>query len=151
MKKIIGFTVLVLMLSFTMNAQNKKGGNRQGSDYTPEQMATLQTKKMTLRLDLTEGQQKEIYKLMLTSAKEREIQREEFQKNRKDGVKLTADEKFDREKLRLEKQLTQKAAMKKILNADQYEKWEKNMGQMGMNKRSDKMNNNNYNCSQRNN
>ena len=57
MKNIIGILVVVLLVSTTINAQNKKGNNRKGDDFTPEQMATLQTKSMTLKLDLDKNQQ----------------------------------------------------------------------------------------------
>ena len=58
MKKLVGLTVLIFLVSLTINAQNSKRGNRNNSQFTPEQSATLQAKKMTLNLDLTEKQQK---------------------------------------------------------------------------------------------
>ena len=68
--------VLIFLAAFTLSvsAQEKdmrKERKMKGNDFTPEQMAELQTKKMTLDLDLTEKQQKQVYKLNLTDAKER--------------------------------------------------------------------------------
>ena len=60
MKKI--FITLLLLVGITAIAQRpeeKKGKERHKMmhDFTPEQVATLHTKKMTLALDLTTAQQ----------------------------------------------------------------------------------------------
>jgi len=90
-------------------------------------MATLQAKKMTLRLDLDANQQKAVHKVLLKSAEERQNFRNENMQKRKDGIKPTSEERFNMENMRLEKQLAHKNEMKKILNKDQYEKWQKGM------------------------
>ena len=131
MKKLIGLSAIILLFSISLIAQGnnegKKRGLKQGPEFTTEQMATLQSKKMTLKLDLNENQQKAVHKMMLKSAEERKQFREVNKQNRKDGIKPTSDEKFNRENMRLEKQMAHKNEMKKILNADQYEKWQKTM------------------------
>ena len=95
MKKLVGLSVIVILFSLTMNAQVKKGNRGQGSEFTSEQMATLQAKKMALRLDLDANQQKSIYKVMLKSAQERESFRTNNMQKRKDGVKPTSEERFN--------------------------------------------------------
>jgi len=131
MKKFIGLTAITLLLSLSVSAQRNneenKRGVRQGSELTSEQKVALQSKKMALKLDLNENQQKQIHKLMLKSAEERNKFREENRQNRKNGIKPTSEQKFNRENIRLEKQMAHKNEMKKILNEDQYEKWQKTM------------------------
>ncbi len=109
-------------------------------DFTPEQMATLQTKKMTLALDLSDAQQKDIYNLNLNQAKARKTQRETFKANKEKGVKLTENDKYDHMIARLDAQIAYKSKMKSILKSDQYSAWVENMA----NKRheaKDRMNN----------
>ena len=122
-------TQLRLLFSISLIAQGnnegKKRGLKQGPEFTTEQMAALQSKKMALKLDLNENQQKAVHKMMLKSAEERKQFREENRQNRKNGIKPTSEQKFNRENIRLEKQMAHKNEMKKILNEDQYEKWQK--------------------------
>ncbi|MGB5497437.1 MAG: hypothetical protein WBM77_00750, partial [Maribacter sp.] len=76
MKKVI--VLVALMAGFTAMAQKGERGHK--GDYknmSVEQMATLQTKKMTLDLDLTEVQQSKIQALNLENAKKRKAKMEE--------------------------------------------------------------------------
>lgn len=123
MKKLVGLTLVIMLFSLTISAQ-RQGQRQQKAQYTPEQRATIQSKKLALRLDLNEKKQKEVEKLMLKNAKEREQTRAAFQKNKQDGIGLTNDERFERENMRLTKQQAHKAEMKKILSENQFEKWE---------------------------
>ncbi len=120
MKKLI--TILVLSIGLTAMAQSKKG-----HDYTPEQMATLSSKKMTLALDLNKDQETKIYKMNLESFKERKAKMEERKKNKEDGERkeLTSDERFERESKMLDKKIDKMRKLKSILSKEQYEKWEK--------------------------
>lgn len=123
MKKIA--VVLLLLLGATSFAQD--GGKKKGKlkNMTPEQVATLQTKKATLALDLTEKQQEQIKTLLLDKAKIRKSAMTS-QKARKDdqGESVTVDERFARESERLDYQIAQKAELQKILSAEQMVKWE---------------------------
>ena len=61
MKKIISILVLVFAVTFTTQAQKKRGERGEnGSKLTIEQHTTLAVKKMTLALDLSDKQQKQI-------------------------------------------------------------------------------------------
>ncbi|UMB53694.1 hypothetical protein MKD41_15345 [Lutibacter sp. A64] len=122
MKKLVGLTVIIMFFSLTTTAQGQRQNKR--ANYTPEQRATLQSKKLALRLDLNTNQEKQIEKLMLKSAEVRESYRAEHMKNKPDGTGPTADQRFEREKIRLEKQQATKAEFKKILTEEQFEKWE---------------------------
>ena len=127
MRKLAGITVLILLISFSINAQQKQQKQRKGSDFTTEQKATLKVKQMTLELDLNTSQQKEVYELMKTSAEERKNAMAERKESKQSGVELTSDQKFAMQNNRLDKMIAHKAAMKNILSKDQYEKWEKKM------------------------
>jgi len=127
MKRIVGFTVVVLLISFSINAQQGQKKNRKGSDFTPEQNATLITKKMTLTLDLDENQQKEIFTLMKLNLSEREVKRAEFKKQKENGTEMTSEQRFEMQSNRLDKQIQHKTAMKTILSEDQFGKWKKTM------------------------
>jgi preprotein translocase subunit SecF len=125
MKKIIGLFAVALLISLTINAQKKQGNFKKGNEFTTEQTATLQAKKMTLNLDLNTNQQSEVYNLMKQNAEAHKKAKADFKQKKQDGIQLTSDEKFELQKKRLDKQIEHKAAMKKILSKDQFEKWEK--------------------------
>ena len=132
MKKVL--ILALALISFSAIAQNPKRGENKGkenremrmqkADFTPEQQATLHTKKMTLALDLTEAQQKEIYNLNLAQAKERQKNREGFKKAKESGTKPTEQERYDNMVARLDNQITVKNKMKNILKSEQYATWE---------------------------
>ncbi len=124
MKKLVGLSVIIMLFSLSISAQRQGQRQNKNADFTPEQIAVLQTKKMALRLDLDDKQQKEVQKMMLKSAEERQKFRAENQKNKQDGTGLTNDERFERANMRLTKQQAHKAEMKKILTKEQFEKWE---------------------------
>jgi len=138
MKKLI--LIALALVTIQVSAQNRKQEFRKGdrpekgqrmSDFTPEEMAQLQTKKMTLTLDLTEAQQKKIEKLNLENAKDRKAKMEARQAQMRDG-KSEKPSKEERLKIineRLDKQIEMKQKMKKILDEEQLEKWEKNHAQ----------------------
>ena len=134
MKKVI--LIVLALVTIQVSAQNRKQEFRKGertekgqrmNDFTPQEMAQLQTKKMTLALDLTNSQQKEVEKIHLEKAKEQQAFREDRQAKRKDGKgeKPTKEERLERMNGRLDKQIEMKEKMKKILNDEQFEKWEK--------------------------
>ncbi|WP_066224247.1 hypothetical protein [Formosa haliotis] len=136
MKKIM--ILALVLISFNALAQDQKGERKgkhnkemrmQRPDFTPEQQATLQTKKMTLKLDLTESQQKEIYNLNIAQAKSKQADREAFKKAKDAGKKPTQEDRYNRMVAQLDHQIAMKNKMKSILKSDQYELWEKSMKQ----------------------
>lgn len=127
MKKLI--LLVVLMAGITAIAQKperERGHRGDMGNMTPEQMATLQTKQMTLALDLTDAQQKQIQSLNLENATARSAKREEMKAKKESGEakKMTSEERYAMQTARLDHQIAQKEKMKKILNTEQYEKWE---------------------------
>ena len=146
--------LLIAIALFTLNAtaqqqkpQQKKGDRTERpqrmnmfKDFTPEEMAELKTKKMTLDFDLTESQKKEIYKLNLKEASDRKKMMDERKakmEERKNSKSLndekgkgqnnmrSKEERFNMANDHLDKQIAHKKEMKRILNDKQFEKWEK--------------------------
>jgi len=138
MKKLL--IALMALFCITTYAQENRGkergprkemrGNR--ADLSAEQIAELTTKKLTLHLDLTEGQQKKVNALELDRAKERKSRQE----NREERKELSDTERFEQKSQRLDVQIAYKKEMKSILNDEQYEKWEKEIGKRGKRSRS---------------
>lgn len=132
MKKVL--VTLLLLAGFTTMAQHgehhkgKKMAKMKMMDMTPEQMATLHTKRMTLALDLTKGQQAKIQTLNVENAKLRKAKREEWKAKKEEGnmKKPTSDERYAMNNTRLDHQIAQQEKLKEILNEEQYAKW-KNM------------------------
>ena len=94
---------------------------QKGSDLSPEQMAELSTKKMTLHLDLNEAQQKDLYTIELEQAK---LKKDRF-KDKTDYKGLSESERFEMKTKRLDNQIAFKKKIKSILTKEQYGKWEK--------------------------
>ena len=130
MKKLIGIIVLVFAVTVSVNAQERMMRKKMNhSNFTPEQKATLHTKKMTLALDLTANQQQKIHKFYLETAVDRKAMRADFKKNKEQRAQLTDTQKFEKAVAHLDKQIAHKAQIKSILNKDQYGKWSKTHGQ----------------------
>ena len=128
MKKIV--VLIVLMAGITAMAQKperERGHRGDMKDMSPEQIATLQTKQMTLALDLSDAQQKEIQSINLENAVKRSEKMDEMKARKESGEanKLTSEERYAMKTAMLDHQIAQKEKMKKILNKEQYEKWEK--------------------------
>ena len=72
-------SILILLISFSATAQpNQNGMKRQKrmenmKNMTPEQQATLWSKKMTLELELNPSQQEQLYTLILEKARQHKM------------------------------------------------------------------------------
>lgn len=135
MKKMMLIAVALLALQATAQEPTRekrkvmaKERMEKFESLTPEESATLRTKQMTLDLDLTEAQQQKIQALNLEQAKARKTAMENWKKAKEEGTEKKEFSKEDRYKMmneRLDKQIEHKKQMKSILNAEQYNKWEK--------------------------
>lgn len=114
MRKLV-FALIVLM-AFSTQAQKKK-------DLTAEQSATLHTKEMTLRLELTEQQQNQVYAL----AKERATKRDAMREDRKERKELSNEQRYEMKLARLDSQIEMQGKMKSILNEKQFDQWKEGM------------------------
>jgi hypothetical protein len=136
MKKLCIIAIAFITLQATAQDQKpaltKSKVERVKSDMTPEEIAQIQTKKMTLELDLNESQQKQVNAVLLEEARNRAEKKEAYSKIKDNAEAKAALTKEDRVKMmneRLDNQIAMKAKMKNILNADQYAKWEQKMTQ----------------------
>lgn len=127
--------IALAVVTLNVNAQERKKDGQKGAmkermemrqDMTPQEMASLQRKKMTLQLDLTEKQQKEVESILLEEAKTRKAKMADrkAKMGKTDGVKPSKEERLKLINERLDHQIEMKKKMKSILNAEQYEKFE---------------------------
>lgn len=117
------FIAAALMLAATSTfAQAKLEGRAQ--QLSAEQKTELQVKRMTLDLELTEKQQKEIKSLVLEQNQKLEERRKDRDQRREEMAKMTKDERFKMQSQALDEELAFQAKVKKILTDDQYVKWQ---------------------------
>ena len=118
---------MLLLASITAVAQSDamRGREYHMKDFSTEQIATLQTKKMTLALDLSEEQQRKITPLLAKRIATRKAQMEARKAKKQGEEKLTSDEQYALQIARLDAKIAQKQEMRSLLTAAQYGKWEK--------------------------
>ncbi len=135
MKKLIMAAIAICAIQIT-SAQEPNKNKKGMANLAPEEIATLQTKKMTLHLDLNDAQQDKVYEINLENAKMRKAKIAERKARKENGnaTKPTKEERLEMANKKLDRQIEVKAKMKEILNDDQYAKWEKAMA-----KRASKM------------
>ncbi len=114
---------LVLALGLSMSAQEKRATNEK---MTVAQRNELQLKKMTLELNLTTSQQKELAPIIAEQNEKRESRKVEMKKENGTKKSKSADEKFENSNKRLDSQIAFKNKMRKILDDEQMKKWEAN-------------------------
>ncbi|MCD6543868.1 MAG: hypothetical protein J7K34_05115 [Flavobacteriaceae bacterium] len=117
------FSILFIGMTLVSFAQNRNGQMERMTNFTPEQNAILQTKKMTLALDLNSSQQKQILEINKKRSIERKQKIEARRTMMSDGTKPTSNERFDMMNKMLDYQLVYQNQMKNILKSDQYTQW----------------------------
>ncbi len=130
MKKLCILAIAFITLQATAQESKKdlsKTRIEKAKEMSAEETAQIQTKKLTLELDLTESQQKEVNALLLEQAKARAEKKENFNKNSETKPVITKEDRVKLVNERLDGQIAMKAKMKTILNAEQYAKWEQKM------------------------
>lgn len=124
MKKIIAIVAIALM---TVTAQAQRPADRKEDrkervqNMNPEVIASVQAKRMTLALDLSDKQENEIEKVLLSNA----VKRKAAMENKADRKEMSKEERAEMAEDRLNEQIATKRAMKQILNDEQYAKFEK--------------------------
>ena len=134
---------MAMMAGVTMTAQPNEGrkfdnrapGKEHHDPFTPEQRTELKVKHLTLALDLSDKQQREMQKLLLNQNKEREQFMALHKADKEVGKKPTADERYTMQNKRLDAQIAMQREVKKILTPEQFTKFE-----LLKEKRHDKMN-----------
>ncbi len=123
MKKLVSIFSLVIAFTLTAEAQKKKIDKT--PKFTIEQNTELAVKQMTLALDLSEKQQSQIRPLFKNQAKKKEAAMNKRTEMRKNRSKPSTDEIYKMKIAFLDNQIAMKNNMKKILNKEQFEKYEK--------------------------
>lgn len=118
---------MAMMVGVGGNAQQRK---QHREPLKPEQRAELQSKKMTLALDLNEKQQKDVQKLLADQGKKRETLRNEYRAKKQEGKKLSTDERFALKSKMLDDRIAMRTEMKKILTPEQFNKLESTRSKM---------------------
>lgn len=136
MKK-LALTTLLLLSVIVLSAQRHDRPNSM-KELSPEQAATLDTKRMTLALDLDESQQKTLKPILLEQAALRTSKMEERRTKRASGTPATKEERFTMQNERLDHMIAHKAKIKKLLTAEQFTKWEKMQKTRGKDKHKGK-------------
>jgi len=127
MKKLV--MILIAFATLQLSAQEQKREMRKERteskmDYSPEEIAQLKAKKMTLKLDLNDKQQREVSSIFLEEAKFRTAKKSGMSKDKAEQS-MSNEERLKMKNERLDRQIAMKKKMKTILSAEQYEKWEK--------------------------
>ena len=134
MKKLLLIAIALITVNATAQERKRETSNRgerervqQFKDFSPEEIATLQTKRMALALDLNEAQQKQIQAIHLDQAKARKAEMEARKKMHEEGKaeQPSKENRFNRVNSQLDKKLATKTKMKSILSKEQFEKWER--------------------------
>lgn len=131
MKKLL--IVALALFALQVTAQEKKENRKElrqekmesFKNMDPAEMAKIQTKKMTLALDLTQEQQNKVEKLNIENAKLRKAGMEKRMALKDADKKPSQDERLKMTNEKLDHQIATKRKMKKILTEAQYEKYSK--------------------------
>lgn len=125
MKKLIA--VALFCFSLTGFAQEKNAARLRNDreSFTPGQRSELAVKKLTLELDLNASQQSEMSKIINDLEAKKTAKRAEFNARKESERTMTNDARFALKNQLLDEQMATHGKVKKILNADQYAKWER--------------------------
>jgi len=131
---------IALMTGVAMNAQygeRKMDRPHHGKErmehrdkLTPEQRTELKAKQLTLALDLSDKQQKDVQKLIADREVKKQALFAKYKADKDAGKKATDEERFAMKKQRLDEQIDMKREMKKILTTEQYARFDKMKGDM---------------------
>ncbi|MGJ8547843.1 hypothetical protein [Winogradskyella wichelsiae] len=131
MKKLAIIALALVTLNGFAQRKDKKNKNEEThselrQDISAKDIAELQSKKLTLKLDLTDAQQAKVQKIILKQTEENHKLREERKAaNGEKKEKPSKDEIVEREIHRLDQKIEMKREMKTILSSEQYAKFEK--------------------------
>jgi protein CpxP len=121
MKKLI--LIALLVVGVTSFAQVEKLGKAGLEKLTPEQRQEKQLKRLTTELNLTAEQQAQVGKILAENGEKREAHKAKREEMKAQQVKRTEEQKAAFKKQREEEKAVMNEKMKKILSAEQFEKW----------------------------
>lgn len=120
----------ILLAGIAATAQERpevKGSSDKAKfeQMSPKQRADLSLKEMTLKLDLTESQQKEFAKIISEKQATFEKRKAERKEAKTTRATMTPEQRYEMKSKMLDEKIAMKARVKAILNEKQFEKWEK--------------------------
>ncbi|PWG04673.1 hypothetical protein [Polaribacter aquimarinus] len=118
-------TILAFVFAFTFTTQAQKKRKEKKPNFTIEQRVNLAIKKMTLALDLSDKQQKQLKPIFIAQATQRKAAMEKRREARKNKKRPTAEEIYAMKDKQLDNRIMMKNKMKDILNKEQFEKFKK--------------------------
>ena len=118
MKTVISF-ILLCFLGLQVQAQAQK------SDLSPEQLARIQSKKMTLALDLSEAQRLQVEKIQLNEIIFRQKMKQQRKASKDNGNTLNKQRRVEAMGLMLDRKIALQNQMRSTLSEDQFQKWKK--------------------------
>jgi len=118
--------VLLLVGTVGFSQEKQETGKRvPKTELTTEQKNDLRLKEMTLKLDLTASQQKEMAKIIADQQKSRSELQAKMKEKRDSNTKPTSEEVYAMRSKKLDSQIENRAKMKKMLTPEQFATWEK--------------------------
>ena len=122
MKKWILACLLLAGLSAAAQHMPREGRGRQHmQEFSADEMATLQSKQMTLALDLSSNQQRQLQTLLSKRIQQRHLAR---QAREKDSTAMADPQKrYQLMNERLDSEIAFRQELKKILSEPQYDQW----------------------------
>jgi len=126
--KVILIAVLAITTSTTSaqkHMNSPKSQFKQKEHFSSEQLASLKSKKMTLRLNLDKSQQKAVYDVTLNNIKKYKRQKKLRKMALKEGNQATYLDVFNHLNNRLNNQIALQRNFRRILNDRQFMQWRK--------------------------
>ena len=119
--------VSMLLLAFVNVFAQRPDGPRSNplKDMTPEQVAEIKAKRMTLALDLTEQQENQVEQLLVQETTQLRERREAKRNQKEDAKKPSPEQMHANAVAHLEQRIAFKREMKSILSDEQYVQWNK--------------------------
>jgi DNA anti-recombination protein RmuC len=111
-------------LSQNFSSEDREHRHHRSERSTPEERAEIQSKELTLALDLSSSQQEELRKSLLEFHTELKGIRDGFDKPFKD---LSRDDKHQLKSKMLDVKIAFKKDMKQVLSTEQYERFDTKM------------------------
>ncbi len=131
MKKLVVIALALITLNGMAQEKRNQSVDREElsefrKDMTPNEIAGLKSKQMTLQLDLTDKQQSKVHSIILTHSKTNQNLRKESKgANDDQKEKRSKDDFVKMQNHRLDQKIEMKREMKAILSPEQYAKFEK--------------------------
>ncbi|HEX8562538.1 MAG TPA: hypothetical protein VF676_06110 [Flavobacterium sp.] len=125
MRNLLMAAVLIMGLTtFAQEGKKVEDAKARTEQLTPQQRQELRLKELTLKLDLSASQQKEMSKILSEQQAKRTAAIAERKTNKDAAKQLTAEEKFARKNKRLDDQIAMQQRLRSFLTPEQMTKWE---------------------------